>query len=80
MEICYNSACSLLVDYRRRHRFPQADNSCPRAEAENLPAEIPSVGRQGSRKETKSKGLLQYLRYGQLSHWFGDFRADFATG
>jgi hypothetical protein len=79
MEICYNSARSLFVDYRRRHKFPQAGNSCLHAETENLPAEIPSVRRQGSRKETKRKRLLQYLRYGQLSHWFGDFRADFVT-
>jgi hypothetical protein len=33
----------------------------------------------GSPKETKRSRLLQYLRYGQLSHWFGDFRADFVT-
>jgi hypothetical protein len=43
MEICYISGHFLFGDSRPRQKFPQAENSCPRAETENLPAENGSV-------------------------------------
>src|SRR5262245_50439808 len=59
MEICYNSARSLSVDYRRRHRFPQAETFCLHAETENLPAESHLLANRESRRVTKRESLLQ---------------------
>ncbi len=73
MEICYISARCLFGDYRPRHRFPQAENSRPRAETENLPAK----SRSGSGLRKLSRVKKKKGRYSICST--GTFHTSWVT-